>query len=274
MEKLIINFTPTGMIPTKTITPHVPITKNEIIEQTQEAYELGITLIHLHAREKDGNPTYKASIYQPIIEDIRKYCPNLVICTSLSGRNFSEIEKRREVLQLKPDMGSLTLGSWNNLKYSIINEPETIVELASLMNDLNIKPELEAFDSGMINYSKYLIKKNILKPPYYYNLIFGMISNAQADLNQIGNIIKDLPENSYWALGGVGDYQLKVNTIALLFGGGARIGLEDNIYFNPTRTKLATNINLLKRIHILAHIFDREIMTPNEFREKLCINTK
>ncbi len=117
-SELVINFTPTGMIPTKEMTPHVPVSPSEIIEDVHEAYELGITMVHIHARDKvTGEPTYKAEVYEEIILGVRKYAPELVVCVSLSGRNWSEFEKRSEPIQLtgkaKPDMGSLTLSSLN-----------------------------------------------------------------------------------------------------------------------------------------------------------------
>lgn len=109
---LIINFTPTGMIPTKDMTPHVPINVNEIVEDVHEAFEIGITMVHLHARDQESSkPTYKAELYGKIIEKIRKFTKELIICVSLSGRDFIEFEKRAEVLQLdgalKPDMGCM-----------------------------------------------------------------------------------------------------------------------------------------------------------------------
>ncbi|MFW5803780.1 MAG: 3-keto-5-aminohexanoate cleavage protein [bacterium] len=162
MKNLIINFTPTGMIPTKKINPNVPISPSEIIEQVHEASEIGITLVHIHTRTKNGNPNYKASTYQKIFNGIKKYCPELVICASLSGRTFKDFKKRSEVIELQPDMGSLTLGSVNSPKVAIMNSPQLIHKLALNMQQYGVKPELEAFDSGMINYGKYLIKKKIL----------------------------------------------------------------------------------------------------------------
>lgn len=110
-KKIVVNFCPTGMVPQKQDTPHVPISPQEIIEQTHEAYEIGVTIAHLHAREEDGIPSYKKSIYQEIFEGVRRHCPDLIICGSSSGRNFPEFEKRSEVIELKPDMCSLTLSS-------------------------------------------------------------------------------------------------------------------------------------------------------------------
>lgn len=273
-EKVIIDFTPTGMIPTKEMTVYVPVTVSEIIEDIHSAWELGITKVHLHARDpKTGNPTYKKEIYAEIIEGIRKYAPNLVICVSLSGRSFNKFEERSEALELegflKPDMGSLTLSSLNFNKTASINTPDMIQNLAAKMKDLGIVPELEAFDIGMINYSKYLIKKELLAAPYYFNILLGNIACAQADIIYAGIMIRDLPENSLWSLAGIGDQQLKMNSVAVAIGGGVRVGLEDNIWYDTSRTILARNIDLIKRIHLLAKANDREIMTSEEFRHKM-----
>ena len=126
INDLIINFTPTGMIPTKAMTPFVPISASEIIEDVHEAWEIGITMVHLHARDPvTGDTTYKAKIYGKIISGIRKFAKNFIICVSLSGRNFKEIEKRAAPLELegylKPDMGSLTLSSLNFNKRASIS---------------------------------------------------------------------------------------------------------------------------------------------------------
>jgi len=275
---LIINFTPTGMIPTKEMTPHVPVTVSEIIENVHEAIEIGITMVHLHARDEiTGVPTYKNEIYGKIIEGIRKYSTELIICVSLSGRGIKEFAHRASPLQLegklKPDMGSLTLSSLNFNKTESVNSPEMIQNLAMEMKNKGILPELEAFDAGMINYAKYLEKKGILQSPHYFNLLLGNIACAQADLLHAGLMIRDLPDNSYWSLAGIGDDQLKMNSIAIAAEGGVRVGLEDNIYFDQNRSKLAKNSDLLKRIHLLASANERKMMSSNELRMRLNLNS-
>ena len=274
---LIINFTPTGMIPTKEMTTHVPITISEIIEDVHQAVEIGITMVHLHARDEiTGVPTYKKEIYGKIIEGIRKYAPELVICVSLSGRGIKEFAQRADPLQLegslKPDMASLTLSSLNFNKTESVNSPEMIQKLALEMMKKGILAELEAFDAGMINYSKYLEKKGLLKAPHYFNLLLGNIACAQADLLHAGLMVRDLPDNSYWSFAGIGDDQLKMNSIAIAADGGARVGLEDNIYFDTNRSKLAKNSDLLKRVHVLATANERKMMSSNELRTKLDLN--
>ncbi|HEY98115.1 MAG TPA: 3-keto-5-aminohexanoate cleavage protein [Dehalococcoidia bacterium] len=272
--KLIINFTPTGMIPTKEMTQHVPVSVKEIIANVRQAVDIGITMVHLHARdERTGVPTHEADVYEKIIIGIREFASDLVICVSLSGRMVNEFEKRAACLMLegdaKPDMGSLTLSSVNFNRQASINSPDMIQALAREMRERGIVPELEAFDVGMINYAKYLERKGLIEPPHYFNLILGNIACAQADLLHAGIMIQDLPPDSLWSLGGVGDSQLMVNSIAIATGGGVRIGLEDNIWYDQSRTRLASNAELITRIHKLAEANQREIMTPTEFRKLL-----
>jgi len=262
------------MIPTKEMTPHVPTTVQEIVENVHEAVEIGITMVHLHARdEQTGEPTYKAEVYSEIIAGIRKFSSDLVVAVSLSGRTFGEFEKRAEPLKLtgnvKPDMGSLTLSSVNFNQQASISDPEMIQALAQEMKRRDILPELEAFDSGMINYAKYLERKGLLEPPHYFNLILGNIACAQADLLHIGVMIRDLPQNSFWSLGGVGDCQLMMNSIAVASDVGVRVGLEDNIWYNAERTRLSRNVDLIRRIHRLAEANERKVMTPGKLRELL-----
>jgi len=274
--KFVLNYAPTGMIPTKTMTPHVPITPEEIVEQVLEAVSIGANMIHIHARDpKTGEPTYKKEIYQKIIDGIRKHDKQIILGVSTSGRNFPEFEKRSECLDLdgslKPDLGSLTLSSLNFNKQASVSEPKMIQDLAKKMMEKGIKPELEVFDLGMINYAKYLIQKKLVKPPYYVNFILGNIACAQSDLLHLGLLINELPSRTYWAAGGVGDYQFQTNLMALIAGGGVRVGLEDNIFFDRNRKKLATNIELLKRIVEVAKMLDYGPYKVSELRVKLNI---
>jgi uncharacterized protein (DUF849 family) len=231
-------------------------------------------MVHLHAREPEtGLPTYREDIYAEIIGGIRSQNKDLVLCVSTSGRFFFEFEKRSEVLnlkgELKPDFGSLTLSSLNFNRQASINTPEMIQDLAKKMLENDIKPELEAFDLGMINYAKYLIRKKLMKPPYYFNLILGNIACAQANLLSLGLMIKELPEGAVWSAGGVGNFQLPTNAMALIAGGGVRVGLEDNIWYNEERTRLASNRDLVERILLIAEAMGLEPYTQSEARKVL-----
>ena len=220
---VILNFTPTGMIPTKEMTPYVPIEVNEIIDDVHKAVELGITMVHLHARDNHtGKSSSSAAIYGKIIAGIRAFSKNLIICVSLSGRDITEYERRAEPLELdgelKPDMGSLTLSSLNFNTDISINTPDMIKTLAQNMQSRGILPELEAFDAGMINYAKYLELKGLLEPPHYFNLMIGNIACAQADLLHVGVMINDLPPSSFWSLAGIGRAQAYINSLGIISG--------------------------------------------------------
>ena len=262
--KTIINFCPTGMIPTKEINENTPISPQEIIEQTHEAYELGISIVHLHAREADQQPTYKKSVYATILEGIRSHCPGLSLCCSTSGRNFPELEKRSEVIELYPDMCSLTLSSLNFVQSASINSPQVIDGLLEKMIAYGVHPELECFDLGMINYGKYLLHKKGLKDRAYWNLIFGNIAGFQPNLAQIGAALNEIPEDHFVGLGGIGKFQLETNALAIAAGLGVRVGLEDNTWWDRQKTKKASNIMLLQRVHQLMEVNQRTLLTSEE----------
>jgi uncharacterized protein (DUF849 family) len=270
--KKIVNFTPTGTQTTRT-NSLAPLLPSEIIEEVHEANELGISIVHLHARDEETLAnTYKKEVYQKIIEGIKKHCPELLICVSLTGRNFPEIEKRTEVLQLHPDMGSLTMSSLNFPSGASVNQPETILGLIAEMDKWGVQPEIECFDTGMLNYTKYLISKKVLinnwgklSPPHYINIILGNIYNGQCDLGTLATIKSNLPEFSKVCLGGIGSQQLKATVHGLLDFDGIRIGLEDNLFY--VNREKATNMKLLQRAHRLMEEFDMELYTSKELRE-------
>ncbi len=272
-KKVLINFTPTGMVPTKEMTQFVPITPDEIIKDTLEAAELGATMIHLHARDKHGVPTYKKEIYERIIVGIREKRPDLILIASCSGRDFPEFEKRSEVLELegdgKPDMASLTLSSLNFVQQASVNSPEMVQSLAQKMKDYGIKPELEAFDLGMMNYAHYLEKKGIIEGPFYYNLLLGNIAGSQAKLDHVAAMMNHCLDNSVVCLAGLGAEQLRMNTLGLLWADGVRVGLEDNIHFDSERKMLARNSDLVGRIQGLTEKLGLELYTADEVRARL-----
>lgn len=225
-------------------------------------------MVHLHARGSDNEPTWKKEVYSEIISEIRSIDQDIIIVVSTSGRNWSDITKRSDCLMSipKPDMASLTLGSLNFPTQSSINSPESIRSLAMRMSELSIVPELEIFDAGMINYASYLSRKNLLKPPYYFNLIFGSLGSASLNATNIAAMINSLPNGSTWAIGGIGRFQLAATSIGIALGGHVRIGLEDNPFFSWSTKEHATNIRLVERVARIAKELGREIATPTEAR--------
>ena len=264
--KKIINFTPTGTQPTRQ-NSLAPLTSTEIIEEVHNASELGISIVHLHARDEITlQNTYEKDRYQKIITGIKKHCPDLLVCVSLTGRNFPELEKRTEVLQLYPDMGSLTMSSINFPTGASINQPQMILSIISEMDKYGVQPEIECFDSCMLNYTNYLISKEILQPPYYNNLILGNIYYGQCDLSTLSTIKQNQRDNSVICLGGIGNQQLKSNMYGLMDFDGVRIGVEDNLYIRGKEK--VTNMDLLKRLHNIMCELELTHLTSNELRKK------
>jgi uncharacterized protein (DUF849 family) len=260
------------MVPKKEDNPNVPISAQEIIEDVKRCHEIGITSVHIHARREDETPAWEKFYFEKIVSGIRSFDENIVICVTTSGRDVQEIEKRSDVLTLagecKPDMASLTLSSMNFLNQASVNDPSSIQTLAKMMLDLDIKPELEIFDMGMINFANYLIKKNLLKPPYVINLLLGNIAGLQPEFLDLGLALERIPKPSIHLVAGLGSFQRQGNTLGILSGGGVRVGLEDNIFINHETKKLASNKELLHGVKEIATVLDKKIMTGQEFKRK------
>jgi uncharacterized protein (DUF849 family) len=257
------------------MTPHVPLTPAEIARDVAAAAALGITSVHLHARDEDGAPTWDREVYARIIGAVREAAPDVLINVSTSGRNWSELEKRADVLSLdadlKPDLASLTLSSLNFINSSSVNSPATIRGLVTIMRDRGIVPELEIFDLGMLNFAGILQREGLLVGPLVANLFFGNAAGLQPTLLETGIAVERIPMSSgaLWSGAGLGDYQLIAQTLALAAGGGVRVGLEDGIHLNRTRDRLATNEELVAQVHTALDLLGRRAMTPAEFREEL-----
>jgi 3-keto-5-aminohexanoate cleavage enzyme len=273
-DKLIIKLAPTGMIPTKNDTPYVPVTPNEIVRDVYKAYKLGVSVVHVHARDEQGKPTHKKEYFKEIFLRIKKKCPDIIICATTSGRVTPQVEHRSEVLDLNPEMASLTVGSMNFPQYPSVNSPETIRSLAKLMRDKGISPELEIFEAGFINTAKYLKVKGYLESPLHFNLLLGSLGSIPANIRDLVYLVESLPSGSTWSATGIGRFQTQINVAAMLMGGHVRVGIEDSIFYNYPKRELATNERLVKRIVGIAKEIGREIATPDEAREILGVRNK
>jgi uncharacterized protein (DUF849 family) len=269
-EVFIVNACITGMIPRKADTPHVPTTPEEIAADTLACYRAGASIVHLHPRDANGDPSCDPGLFGDVIAGVRESCPDIVVCASCSGRIENTLERRSVPLllegDLKPEMASLTCGSMNFPKTASVNSPEIIVGLAQCMKDHGIKPEVEAFEPGMIHFAKYLIDKGILDAPIYANLLLGSLGTSAGSALDLSMMVNALPENTVWAAAGIGRYQLTINSLAIAMGGGVRVGLEDNIFYDWHDRSLATNAQLIERLVRIAAELGRRPATPDEAR--------
>lgn len=261
------------MLPTRAQSPHVPLAPQEIAADVARCVALGVSMVHLHARGADGAPTEDPAVYAEIVGAVRARNADVVVITSTSGRLVQEVERRATTLYLeggaKPDMASLTLGSMNFAASASVNDPKTIVRLAEIMRERGIRPELEVFDTGMVNFAKILIDKGLIAPPFYFNILLGNPGTAQATLLHLAAIVGDLPPQSIWSLAGIGRFQTRANALGVVMGDGVRVGLEDNLWLDAGRTRLATNEELVRRVVRQAAALERPVATPHGVRAML-----
>jgi 3-keto-5-aminohexanoate cleavage enzyme len=270
---LIVNVALTGMVPMPDRAPHVPITTEQILEDVERCARLGASVLHVHARGGDGRPEWRRDAYAPIVEGIREIDPHLVVCATTSGRLEGAIDRRADVLELegpaRADMASLTLGSNNFRDSASVNPPEVIEELARRMRSRGIRPELEAFEPGMVRHGAVLAERGLIAEPAHVNFLLGGSGTAPLTVPSLSAFLAELPAGWSWALGGIGRHQLAANLLAIPLGGHVRVGLEDNIWFDRERKRPASNSDLVERIARAAELAERPLATPAEARRLL-----
>ena len=277
-QPLIINFAPTGAVADHNKNANVPIQQETIVADVVTAAQLGAGIAHLHIRQPNGAPSDDVDQFAALLAALRQHrdCAGLILCASTSGRHGQNAERRAAVLDLppaiRPDMASLTLGSLNFPGGASVNDPATIRFLAARMLAQQVKPELEIFDIGMIEFAKTLIREGLLQPPYYFNLILGNVGGLQPSLPQLGFAVSQLPEQSIVALGGIGRHQRQANLLGLVAADGVRIGLEDNLWDQSDgKRSPATNPGLVGQFVSRATAMGRSIMTRQDIRTILAL---
>ncbi|NQU60632.1 MAG: 3-keto-5-aminohexanoate cleavage protein [Rhodospirillales bacterium] len=269
-EPCIITVAITGALPTKEVTPAVPVTPEEQIESTQEAFEAGASLVHIHVRNNDQTPGSDPDKFRAVQEGVAKHCPGMIIQFSTGGRGRNP-EERGAMLLHRPDMASLATGSVNFPKGIYENPPDFVDSLASRMLEFDIKPEVEVFDVAMLYNAANLVKKGLLKEPVHLQFVLGIPNALPARRQLLEFLIKESKEvlpGSTWTAAGIARYQFEVNQWCLELGGHCRTGLEDNVKFDSDRLAVS-NAELVKKIVDVADDFGRRPATPAEAREIL-----
>ncbi|MCK4704964.1 MAG: 3-keto-5-aminohexanoate cleavage protein [Gammaproteobacteria bacterium] len=277
-ESLIINACLSGNITSKNINPHVPGNLQEITDNAAQVIEAGASILHIHAYDADGTPSWEAESFARIFESIRADHPEIVLVATTSGRLHKDFEKRAAVLELdgkaKPDMASLTLGSLNFPEQASLNAPDMVQRLCHRMREKDIMPELEAFDLGMINYAFYLQRKGLLPLQCYINILLGSLGGVPGRVLDLAHLVRDIPREWTWAAAGIGRYQLPMNTTAITMGGNVRVGLEDNPFYDYTKRQPTSNVALVERLVRISKELGRPIATQNETRQRLRLGDK
>lgn len=266
-EPCIISVAITGSVPRKKDNPAVPISVPEQIESTQQAFEAGAALAHVHVRDEQENSSSDPERFARLQEGIRKHCPGMIIQFSTGGRGRA-LDERGSMLHLAPDMASLATGSVNFPTIVYENPPDFVRSLARTMLEYDVKPEIEIFDLSMLYNAADLVREGLLKPPPHVQFVLGVkhalpVRREIFDF-ELAELKKVLPEAT-WTAAGIGRYQLEVNRWALEAGGHCRTGLEDNVRWDKERLA-ASNAELVSRLADLCAEYGRPVATPGQAR--------
>ena len=261
----------TGSVPQKSDNPAVPITLQEQVESTQEAFEAGAAICHAHVRMEDGAPTSDPERFARLKEGLEKHCPGMIIQFSTGGRSGAG-QERGGMLPLRPDMASLTVGS-NNFPTRVYENPPDLVDwLAAEMLKYDIKPEIEAFDLSHILKAAEMAQKGQLAGTPYIQFVMGVKNAMPVDREVFDFYVKTVHRffgaDAPWCAAGIGRNQIVLNEWAITAGGHARTGLEDNVRLDR-ETLAPSNAALVKRAVEIAEREGRPVASTAQAREIL-----
>ncbi|MCK8603980.1 3-keto-5-aminohexanoate cleavage protein [Desulfoferrobacter suflitae] len=270
MDKLIITVALTGNVPTKKMNPNVPVTPGEIAADVRRCADEGAALFHVHARDEEQRPTLRLPNFKANVRKIKELAPQVIIQLSTGGRAGMDWEDRVNPVRLLPEMASFTTGS-NNLPGIVYeNSPQFIEYLAKVYQQTGVKPEIEVFETGMINNALHLQKKGYIKPPLHFDFVLGAPGAMPGSVKNLLFLSESIPAGSTWSVAGIGRQEIPLAVAAIVLGGHVRVGLEDNL-FMPDGSP-ASNPLLVQKVVRMAREIGREIATPAEARAILSLN--
>src|SRR5919205_1218431 len=269
MDKLIISVATTGSRTSRQQTPYVPISPEEIAEDAIRCCHEGAAIVHIHVRDDEGRVTCDPARYARVRQIVEERgCPIIVNMSTGGGAGIISDEDRMSPVRLRPEIASFDAGSTNFGEGFVVNSPQFLQALGERMQEYGVKPEIECFDTGMIENARRFIERGLIEPPYWFQFVLGVRGGAPATAQQLVFMVSQLPPNSHWSVCALGRDQLPMNALAIAMGGHARTGLEDNIYY-AYRQLAEGNAPLVARVARLARELQREIATPDEARELL-----
>lgn len=264
MEKLIITAALTGAEVTRDIQPNLPLTPEEIAQDAYDCFLAGASIVHVHARDAEGNPTQSYEVYKEIKERIEEKC-NVIVQPSTGGATWHTADERLQPVELSPEMATLSTGTVNFGPDVFMNTEEYMEKFALRMKELGVKPEIEVFERGMIANALKLVKKGLVEKPLHFDFVLGVPGACPGEVDDLLYMRNSIPEGSTWTVAGVGRYELPLSAIAITMGGHVRVGFEDNVYY--TKGVLAdSNAQLVARVVRLAKELGRKVATPDEAR--------
>ncbi|HEV3405102.1 MAG TPA: 3-keto-5-aminohexanoate cleavage protein [Candidatus Dormibacteraeota bacterium] len=283
MKQVVITAALTGVLATREQCPAIPYTAKEIAEEAKRSADAGASIVHIHARTPQGGPDWSVETFREILTEVRARS-DVIVNFSTGAVGIPAEDRIAHIRELKPDIGALNMGSMNYAIYSskkkafhhdhvFANPFRDIQFFLQAMNEAGVRPELECFDTGHIANTAPLIDMGVLRPPYQFSLIMGVLGGIPGTTRHLQNQVDTLPDGSMWQVIGIGLNQWALAASALAMGGNVRVGLEDNFYVEQGRMA-ASNAELVEKAARLAAEIGRPIASVDEARKILCLEVQ
>jgi 3-keto-5-aminohexanoate cleavage enzyme len=280
-DACIITCAVSGAVANKQQCPGIPYTPEEYAKEVRRARDAGATMVHIHAREPNGAPTVKPEHYRAITQAVLAETPDIIINYSTGYVGIPMAERVGHIMELKPEIGALNMGSMNYAKYSskrkgfvfnfVFENPfDDIIFLLERMKEAGVKPECECFDVGHVESVQPLVDLGVLTPPIQFSLIHGVLGGIQATARNLAHMSSVVPEGSTWGVIAVSREQWTMAGASAALGGNVRVGFEDNFYL-PSGEMASSNGDLVEAAASIVRLQGRKVAEPDEGRGLLSL---
>jgi 3-keto-5-aminohexanoate cleavage enzyme len=267
---LIITAAICGAEVTRDDNPNLPLSPGELAAEALRCEEAGASIIHLHVRDEEGKPTQDAKVFRAAMAAMEEAGVRAIIQPSTGGAAGMSAEERIQPVSLKPEMASLDCGTLNFGNEIFVNDAPLIRKFAGRMRAAGTVPELECFEAGHVATALKLAAEGLLSDHLHFNLVFGVPGAMPYSAGNLLFMAGLLPQGASWTASALGRHQLHAAVQAMLLGGHARVGFEDNIYYS--KGILAdSNAQLVARVARIAGELGRSLASPDQARDILGI---
>ena len=282
-QAVVISAALTGVLATRDQCPAIPYTPKEIAVEAKRAADAGAAIVHIHARTLDGRPDWRVETFAEILSEVRAKS-DVIVNFSTGAIGIAVEDRIAHIRELKPDIGALNMGSMNYAIYSekkkafyhdhvFANPFKDIQFFLEAMNEAGVRPELECFDTGHIANTAPLIDMGVLRSPYQFSLIMGVLGGIPGTTRHLSNQVETLPDGSHWQVIGIGLKQWPLVAAAISMGGNVRVGLEDNFYIEEGRMA-KSNGELVEKAARMTREVGRPVASIAEARTILCLEKR
>ncbi len=269
MNPAVITAALTGPIATKADNPHLPTTPAEIADAAAEAYAAGASVVHVHIRDEQGRPTADLEQARRTVGLIEDACPALIQLSTGVGLTVP-FEDREALIHARPRMATLNVCSMTFGTGEFRNPPDGVRRLAAAMRELDIKPELEVYDTGHLEVALALHAEGLLADPLQFSFVLGVRGGAPATPESLLAMVGRLPAGAIWQVIAIGRANLELTAVGLALGGNARTGMEDTLMLRRG-VPASSNAELVARLVRVSRALEREPASVTETEQRLAL---